>query len=161
MIYIIDANNVAGKLGILKNIDFDLELIDLVADFAAKRKNNIYLVFDSVDPFGDKDVRGNFILIRAPRNEIMHSADEKIIDLVYQESNNKKNEICVVTSDNEIIKTLSEDKNLNQQKLKFLRSEEFINKISKNTIEEEEKEELDEKKKNVISQELLDIWKNQ
>ena len=54
MIYLIDANNLAGKLGILKNENFDKLLIKIIRHWPASRKNKIFLVFDSADPMGDK-----------------------------------------------------------------------------------------------------------
>lgn len=42
MIYIIDANNLAGKLGILGEDDFDKMLVGLVEEFFVHRDNKVF-----------------------------------------------------------------------------------------------------------------------
>ncbi|RLC38288.1 hypothetical protein DRH27_02655, partial [Candidatus Falkowbacteria bacterium] len=63
MLYIIDANNLAGKLKMLGEENFDKKLRDLIKEYFKKKKSLVILVFDSSDPMGDKITDGNITLV--------------------------------------------------------------------------------------------------
>ena len=106
MIYIIDANNLAGKLGLLKENNFDKKLIKLVKRYNEKRQKRIILVFDGTDPMGDKIQEGNITIIYAPRDKYCQSADDKIIELTYNFIKDKREKIAVISNDRGIKKTM-------------------------------------------------------
>ena len=81
--YIVDANNLAGKLGIIEESDFDRKLITLIREFNRDRGVNIVLVFDGRDPMGDKIlVDHNLTVIYSPKDRFYRSADDKIVEMV-------------------------------------------------------------------------------
>jgi len=164
MIYIIDANNLAGKIGILKEKNFDQILIDNVCSYFLNKKNEIYLVFDSIDPFGDRYKKNNIIIVYAPKNELFNNADDKIIDLFYQKILNKKlkDEISLITDDREIIQKIKKiSKNYNK-KTNFISATNFAKIFINN--DDNDFDNFDDrgislKNQKNINQELLDIWK--
>ena len=88
MIYVIDANNLAGKLNILDDENFDKKLISNIKKYFFNKNNSVYLVFDSNDPMGDKYKEDNIAVIYTPRDNYYKGADDKIIELTqkfYQE----------------------------------------------------------------------------
>ena len=101
MRYIIDANNLAGQLGILKEDEFAQKLIVLIKQWLGEKKRQVFLVFDSADPMGDKQVFGNLTVIYTPKDNYYKSADDKIIELA---DRNESNSLCVVTDDRGLIK---------------------------------------------------------
>src|SRR3989339_1535876 len=83
MHFIIDANNLAGKLKMLGQDDFDRKLIDMIREFNRDRGVNITLVFDGTDPMGDKIlVDHNLTVIYSPKDRFYRSADDKIVEMV-------------------------------------------------------------------------------
>ena len=156
MLYIIDANNLAGKLGILFEDDFDKKLIAIIKDWS-KRKNKIYLIFDSVDFMGDKYTEDNIIVIHTPKDSYYASADDKVIETAKKLLVSEKEEIRVVTDDLGIIKKME---NIVDNKFKIIRASEFAEKVEKNIdLDFNQKSELDEKEVADINSELLKIWK--
>ena len=101
MIYLIDANNLAGKMGILREQDFDKTLINIVRNFFKADNNQIFLVFDSIDPLGDRFDDDGVEVIYAPKNEVYNEADEKVIEIA---KSLKDKEFTLITDDAEIIK---------------------------------------------------------
>ncbi len=101
MIYVIDANNLAGRLNLLLKKDFDTILIERLNRFFSGKKVEVFLVFDSSDPLGDKYKSDNIKVIYAPKDDHCGSADKKIIELV-KRYNNDKREMVVVTDDVEL-----------------------------------------------------------
>ena len=156
MYYVVDANNLAGKLEILFEDDFDKKLIKIIKNWS-KKKNNIYLVFDSADLMGDKYSDENIIVIYTPRDLYYKSADDKVIEIAKNLLKNQKEEIRVVTDDLEIIKKL--EKNVNH-KFKMIKATEFAKKINRNVNSTtQKKQKLDYKAVCDINDELLKIWK--
>lgn len=105
MIYIIDANNLAGQLGILKDKDFEDKLIDLVSVYFNKKNNKVYLVFDPVDRLGDKKTKGDITIIFTSKN--YESADDRIIRLIAELVKKTNDEIKAISNDSEIKKEAS------------------------------------------------------
>jgi len=101
MPYLIDANNLAGKLNLLDEADFDQKLIKIIKEYIKKYNKKITLVFEGIDPMGDKLVEGNLTIVRAPRDNYYKSADDKIIEMINNETNPEQ--LVVITDDREIL----------------------------------------------------------
>ncbi len=100
MTYIVDGNNLSGKLGILKYQDFNQMLISSLLDYFSNTNKKVVLVFDSNDPLGDKYIESNLTVIYSPRDNYYTCADDKIMELI--DHNRRQN--VVVSDDIEIIK---------------------------------------------------------
>ena len=156
MLYIIDANNLAGKLGILFEDNFDKKLIAAIKNWS-KGKNKIYLIFDGVDFMGDKYTEDNITVVYTPKDSYYASADDKVIETAKKLLVSEKEEIRVVTDDLEIIKKLE---NIVDNKFKIIKATEFAEKIERNIdLDFNQKSELDKKEVEDINSELLRIWK--
>ncbi len=164
MHYIIDANNLAGQLGLLDEKDFDEKLIRIVKEYFGDKNHDINLIFDGLDRFGDKYRDGNITVIRAPRYDKDNSADDKIVEILAK-TNTKG--IILVTDDLELIgrvEKLEDERRIQIQKIK---ANDFAQKIElrlkhasinsahgKNFDNNLSKKEIDN-----INEELLEIWK--
>ncbi len=102
MPYLIDANNLAGKLDLLDEADFDQKLIKIIKEYISAYNKKITLVFEGRDPMGDKVVDGNLTIIYSPRDDYYKSADDKIIELINNEA--MPEQLVVITDDREILK---------------------------------------------------------
>ncbi|MCK4554435.1 NYN domain-containing protein [Candidatus Parcubacteria bacterium] len=102
MPYLIDANNLAGKLDLLNEADFDQKLIKIIKKYIKRYNKKITLVFEGRDPMGDKLIDGNLTIIRAPRDDYYKNADVKIIELI--RTTGKPEQLVVITDDREILK---------------------------------------------------------
>jgi len=101
MPYLVDANNLAGKLNLLNKKDFDQKLITVIKRFIDRTNKKIILVFEGIDPMGDKLARGNLTIIFSPRDDYYKSADDKIIEIINNET--KPEQLVVISDDREII----------------------------------------------------------
>ena len=157
MFHIIDANNLAGKLRILDKEDFDLLLIELIRKYNRFDKRYM-LVFDSPDPMGDKVKKDGLEIIYTPNDDYYNGADDKIIELVDKYLEESNNEIKVVTDDSELIKRLEK---FEEKRIIFQSASEFAGKLQTYFESEEEitEDDLEEKEKDKINKELLEIWK--
>lgn len=170
MIYIIDANNLAGKMDLLKEKDFDKILIEIINDYFVNQKNKVYLVFDSADPFGDKYAKKNITIIYAPKNELYTTADDKIIELFNKKlfDEKVKDEMTLITDDNGIIKEIIEMKDgQGGKKIKVVSATSFAERlVGDEEFDEDDLQDdmdgrgLDIGKINKLSDELLGLWKN-
>jgi len=169
MLYIIDANNLAGKLKMLGEKNFDKKLRDLVKEYYKEKKSRVILVFDSSDPMGDKIIDGNTTLIYTPKDRYYNGADDKIIELTEKELSVECSEfnfsgdaITVVTDDGELIKRIEkiiEDTGLKNIVLKRATDFAVKLKIKKNEKVENGRRGLKKGQINKINDELLGIWK--
>ncbi|MCK5510301.1 NYN domain-containing protein [Candidatus Parcubacteria bacterium] len=156
MLYIVDANNLAGKLGILFEDDFDEKLISIIKNWS-KRKNKIYLIFDGVDGLGDKYTEDNITVIYTPKDSYYASADDKVVEIAKKLLTGEKEEIRVVTDDLGIIKKME---NIVDNKFKIIKATKFAERIEKNIdLSLNQKSELGEKEVRGINSEFLRIWK--
>jgi predicted RNA-binding protein with PIN domain len=163
MIYLIDANNLAGKMGLLGEKDFDEKLIGILKSVYGGKGTRIILVFDGADLMGDKYQDGNIEVIYTPKDSYYKSADDKIRELVISLKSKVKDEIRVITDDREIIDEVEKLVGLNS-KIKILRASDFAEKLK--MMEEQVEIEDEEDDKNLsdedvkkINNELLRIWK--
>lgn len=158
MLHLIDANNLAGKLDLRGEENFDRLLIDLIKKYNQEKHRQICLVFDSTDPMGDKFTEDAVTIIYTPKDNYYKNADDKIIEIVLK---NKKKSIRVITDDIEIknkIEKLNLDENL---KIELEQAGDFAEKIKrqtedKNKINSQDIISDDEKEK--LNDELLKIW---
>lgn len=167
MICVVDANNLAGKLGLLDEPEFDKLLAEIAGEYFSRREMEAFLVFDSNDPMGDKVKEGNMNIVMAPRGERPYScADDKILEIIEKKINSDdfKDEITVVTDDNELkdrVSELAEGSGLANSihLLSCAAMAERINKVSEGVNDEyfaEEKLSDDEERE--VNDELRDIW---
>ena len=153
---IIDANNLAGNLGLLDKKNFDHLLIDIIKEYNQDRKQKIFLVFDSTDPMGDKFREDDIIVIYAPRDNYYRNADDKIIELAREAEDNH---IIIITDDIEIkekIKKLKLDLKLD---LNLVTATDFVDNLKTSLEEEPDEKDLGDAQKEKINQELLNIWR--
>jgi hypothetical protein len=162
MLYIIDANNLAGQLGLLDRQDFDRILSSLVSDFFAGKQNEVVLVFDPRDSLGDRYHEDNLEIIYAPRDDFYHNADDKILELIKNHLADAefKKEIRVVTNDIELrnkIKLAMGDSPIGWR-VKLIRADDFAHELERKLAESGEAEEknLDDPG---LNKELLNIWR--
>ena len=171
MLYIIDANNLAGKLKVLGEENFDRKLRDLIKDYFKERKKKIILVFDSADPMGDKIDQGDIILVYTPKDGYYNGADDKIIEILdnelnpaYSGFNQPGKAITVVTDDRELIKRI--DKIIKDKGVKRVNLEKATDFALKLRTKKNNNNDIDdgnrglrEKEMEKINDELLGIWK--
>jgi hypothetical protein len=163
MLHIIDANNLAGKLGLLGHDDFDTRLVSLVKRYSRSKK--FVLVFDSADPMGDKRVENNLTIVYTPKDDYYKNADDKIIEIALAAKNEK---IRVITDDIEIKEKISRinldqnsDMELEQASCFAKKLERFSKDFSgqNRSGKNNNKEELSDDEVDNINNELLNIWK--
>jgi len=155
MNYIIDANNLAGKLDLLGEEDFDKKLIEMMKNYFLNKKIKVYLVFDSTDLMGDRFKEKNVTVIYTPRDNYYKSADDKIVELTRNYLEDSKEEVMVVTDDIELkekVRKVGQENN----KLFFKQATDFSEKLK---IDIQEENNLSEDEKEKINDELLKIWK--
>ncbi|RLC36105.1 hypothetical protein DRH27_05745 [Candidatus Falkowbacteria bacterium] len=169
MLYIIDANNLAGKLKMLEEKNFDKKLRDLIKEYFKKKKSLVILVFDSSDPMGDKITDGNITLVYTPKDKYYNGADDKIVEILekelspgYSKFSSSGDEVTVITDDREIIKRTEKIiEDIGSKRVKLERATDFAVKlrIEKNKKIEDGKRGLEKKDMEKINEELLGIWK--
>lgn len=162
MIYIIDANNLAGQLGILSHDNFDKELVEIVANYFFGKDMRILLVFDSNDPMGDKIKRDNLEIIYTPRDNYYNSADDKVLELVSLEidSGAGNNQITVVTDDIDLKEAIQKEADRRDYKINMVQASDFVLKINRKEefIQEEDDRGLSENDEDSITKELMREW---
>lgn len=152
MAYLVDGNNLAGRLGILKEPGFDAKLIHMMAEFCEENKKNATLVFDSSDILGDRFTEGPVTVIYTPRDAIYENADDKIVELM--EAEEVPGGWTVVTDDHYLL-----DK-ADDMGAESMLARDFM----KNLLPPEEVElldneiELEEDSKEEINDELMEEW---
>ena len=172
MIYIIDANNLAGKMGILEEDRFDKILTDDVDKFFQEKSHEVFLVFDSSDPMGDQEQKEKIKVVFAPKdNKHYFCADDKILEI----AKNKLVQINIgegltIVSDDIDLKDKIEKQAQEverQNKLNFLSCSDFLEKINKTAENvnddffeprEAEKQDLSDEEQAEINEELRQIW---
>jgi len=155
MINIIDANNLAGKLNLLKEEAFDEKLIELISRY---KKSKYILVFDGRDRMGDKYEKGNITVIYTPKDEFYKSADDKIVELakIYLNSGEGAK---IVTDDLEIIGKVEKIVNESGGKISLEKATEFAEKLNNYFLNKQGEEDLAADEIDDINQNLLKVWK--
>lgn len=161
MKYIIDGNNLAGKLEILYDDNWQQELIELLKDHFSSASKQVILVFDSVDPMGDKYQTGNITVIHAPKDGYYQSADDKIKELI-ETRTHESEKTTIVTDDIEIRKSIEESE---AGEIYLQLSSELAQKLEWSKNKEEESGEIDNKtglgddEVDEVNKELLEQFK--
>lgn len=167
MIYIVDANNLAGHLGILEEKNFDNLLIEIVGDYFSNKGEESYLIFDGNDPMGDKKKEDGINIVFAPRGDKPYScADDKILEVVNNKitDENFNNEITVVTDDQELknkIEDLIKESDIEKRVhiISCAEVSERINKLAEGVNDDYfNPEDLDEQEQMEINEELKEVW---
>ncbi|PLX26836.1 hypothetical protein C0583_06095 [Candidatus Parcubacteria bacterium] len=175
MNYLIDANNLAGKIGILDEEDFDMLLVEKISKWLGDKQKKIILVFDSLEKMGDKRIDGEIISIYTPRDEYYNNADDKIIEITREwedfikDQDIKINKSLFELLDKEGLTFVSDDIDLTNKiekvreegvRVKIIKNDIFLDILDRKTNKESEDGdrdlESDEIKK--INDELLEKW---
>lgn len=163
MRYIIDANNLAGKIGILFDDNFDKTLIEKLGSYFCEKKMEIVLVFDGTDNMGDKYREGNILVVRTPKDSYYTSADDMILETVESHFGESSEELTLVTDDRELIELAKEIKEIDDKKFFVKSSTNFAKKIQEkgeiSEVAEGDDKELSSRTRDDINKELLDLWK--
>lgn len=153
MIHVIDANNLAGKLNLLGQDNFDEKLIEVIKGFYQAKKIAVFLVFDSLDPMGDRIGMDYLTVVYTPRDSYYSSADDKIVELVEM---TKEKQVRVITDDLEIIEKVEEIGAKSEKDIQILKATKFAEKIEAKANQEAGREaEIEDQE---LNNELLEIW---
>jgi hypothetical protein len=166
MMYIFDANNLAGKLGLLGEVDFDKMLLARLRGYFGDRRPEVCLIFDSVDPVGDRFSSGNIEVVYTPRDNYYSSADDKVLEvaLAHLADEDFKDELVIVTDDLDLTEKVRAAiaYHAKRDKVRVVRSTDFADKIkareeavfAEGLTDKSEAEEAGES----LKAELLEIW---
>lgn len=157
MPYIIDANNLAGRLDLLKEENFDEILTNFIRIYNKERQRKITLVFDGSDVMGDRLADGKLIIVYVPRDSYYKNADDKIIELIKQAKDSPIQEETVVITDDVGLKKTAE-----YLKVKTRNASDFAKELSA-ALEQskvvDDKNNLGEDEMEDITDELSRLWK--
>lgn len=163
MIYLIDANNLAGMMKILREPNFDQQLIDALNAWTVGKKHKIHLVFDGVEVMGERYRAGAIDVIRAPRDSYYKTADDKIIELASELAQTAHEEIVVVTDDLDLTAQVGQNKrdDARMRQVRFEKAAAFARRLADflDTADEDDEKELDDQTTKSINDELLQLWK--
>jgi hypothetical protein len=163
MIYIIDANNLAGKMGMLGKENFSEELSAIIKSYKPEKNHLYFLVFDSNEMMGDQyRLNDKVSLIFAPRDGYYKDADDKIVELAekFAPLKSEHGKVVIVSDDLEIkekVDNLNKEKNLS---LKFESTSDFYQKLKfyfQKSIDKDD--ELSEDEEDEINKEFMNFWK--
>ncbi len=155
MRYIIDANNLAGRLELLDEEDFDKILIEEIKKLNKKKRREYFLVFDSSDPMGDKYIDEGVVVIYTPKDSFYKNADDKIVELVKKHVNDS----VLVTDDLGLIGRIEKIEVKQDVKITKIKTIDFLEEIVlKNFSSYSEKEKLSNEEINDINKEMFDLW---
>lgn len=156
MNYLIDANNLAGVLGILFEDDFDKLLIDKIRLFNQGKGRKVYLVFDGIEIMGDRfTLPENIEVIYTPRDGHYRDADDMILELL--ELDVCGGEVIAVSDDIDLGRKILKLKEKKGNRIFLEKARDFACKLNKNNNDCGE-EDLKEDKKREIDNELFDLW---
>ncbi len=180
MNYIIDANNLSGKLDLLDEDDFDKKLIKIIQNYLGDKQKIIVLVFDSLDPVGDKISLGNLEIIYSVRDNYSKSADDKILEIFEQWENATcqngevckyslniikkiaKNNLTFVSDDIGLRNKVSETKEGINEKIKLMHNDDFIQIMNRSNgmeVVDDGSRGLEDDEVDNINSDLLEVWK--
>jgi len=180
MNYIIDANNLSGKLDLLDEDDFDKKLIKIIQNYLGDKQKIIVLVFDSLDPVGDKISLGNLEIIYSVRDNYSKSADDKILEIFEQWENANcqngevckyslniikkiaKNNLTFVSDDIGLRNKVSETKEGINEKIKLMHNDDFIQIMNRSNgmeVVDDGSRGLEDDEVDNINSDLLEVWK--
>jgi hypothetical protein len=155
MINIIDANNLAGKLDLLEEKNFDEKLIQLLSQY---KKSKYILVFDGRDSLGDKYERDNITVIYTPKDSFYKSADDKIVELAKKYLHDGEG-TKIITDDLEIISKVEKINIEKGGKIVFEKATLFAEKLNNYLENKGEEKDITSEEADKINQDLLKAWK--
>lgn len=160
MMYIIDGNNLAGKLDLLRGENCNQKLEEILSEYFVNTKKEVIIVYDSVDPLGDKYMKGKLQVIYSPRDGYYSSADDKIIELI---NSNKDRNMTVVSDDIEIRMKTERLNNKGYGNISSYKASDLASDIKEHKTRQENKEidnnkGLSNDKINEINEELKQYW---
>ena len=148
-------------MDLLEDKERNQKVIESLSEYFQSSRKQIWLVFDSVDPMGDKYTQYGMTVIFSPRDGYYSSADDKIMELI---DNDLGQEMTVVSDDIEIRKKVEELNYKGYNTLNTKKASELASEIEDNKTRQENgdidkgvnlsKDELDE-----INEELLKKFK--
>ena len=157
--YIIDGNNVAGKLKILGEENFDRKFLSLVMKWNTRKRVKITVVFDSGDWMGDKQILDSYVrAVYTPQDSFYRDADDKIVEIIRRNYLSPGEAMILVTEDRELITRAQEEARQAGQKIEILSSGEFAIKLGAVRADEEADRELSKEKMDDITTDLLNEW---
>lgn len=152
MAYLIDGNNLAGRLGILDEQGFDTKLVHMISEFCEEADEEATLVFDSADILGDRFTEGPVTVIYTPRDAIYENADDKIVELMEFEEGRGG---WIVVSNDHYLLDKADDLGIDS-----MLSRDFMKKLlppaEVDLLEREAELEADQKEE--INDELMEEW---
>ena len=163
MIYIIDGNNVAGKLKMLGEDNFDKKLIEIIRNYNLNRNSPILLVFDGREQMGDKVAVDTKLIVRySPRDGYYNSADDLIVEIVEKNLNRKKEEITVITDDIELKKRIIKIQEQFGGHVHLEQATRFVEKLKRLDAQIDDREDgkrgLSKSERKDINEDLLKLW---
>lgn len=165
MLYIIDANNLSGALGLIDKDDFDKILISKIKEYFLGKKSRVFLVFDSLDPVGDHVRDGLLEVVYTPRDSFYKDADDKVLEIAerFLEDAFFRDDIIVVTDDIDLRNKVDTAISFNAKKhqVKLLRASDLARLIkeAEQLVAERDFDEKDlGRDSDKINRELLRIW---
>lgn len=157
MIYLVDANNLAGQLGILHEPDFDIRLVLLWNQFLSAKdaRSSARLVFDGYDSMGEKYQSGRVIVVRAPIDSRIRTADDKVVEQAMLLSGDKSQSVTVVTNDLGISERLRSLGLFERNNISWVKASDFADRLI--YVDDGELNEKDDFPD--VTRELMDLWK--
>jgi len=160
MPYLIDANNLAGKLAILGRDDFDIYLTGILAQYVAIKNKKIILVFDGMGALAN-DYGENIKVIYALDNYGSETADDVMEDIIGKSINPR--DYIIVSDDIDLRNRVEAIARRKGSKLKMISTTSYANEIT-NTIRynsevDESSDDLSDSEKRKINEELYNAWK--
>ncbi len=166
MPYLIDGNNLSYALARLskndnfipeKNCNFVDDLVDILEKFNQKKKQRIFLVLDSPNGFMDQYKRNLIKIIYVPRNEAYSSADDKIVEILFNFKNKRGYSFTLVSDDQELCQRA---RNILKNDRLFIKSAFHFAKQLLFYFPQKEDDFDDNQWKDDLTEELLKIWGN-
>ena len=160
--YIIDGNNVAGKLKWLKFKHFDRGLLELIQIWNIAKQIKITVVFDGGELMGNKiAIDSKITAVYSPRDSFYKDADDMIVEIIRRILSDLGEAVILVTEDRELQKRAEKEGEIVNRKIKIIKSGDFIKKLEINSekIVIDEDRGLNNKDIDNINNELLKIWK--
>ncbi len=163
MHHIIDGNNLAGKLELLNKKNFDQVLAGILRVHYHQKKIKVHLVFDGRDALGDCRAQGCFKIIYTPIDDYYRSADDKIVEIIAMLGTSEKDELLLITNDNELIARARNAAERTGRKLEIMHADAFAQKLligANANVEDEMPDEkiMDARQTKKINDELLKLW---
>ena len=159
--YIIDGNNLGGKMRMLGEADFGRRLLGRIMEWNVRRRVKITVVFDGGGNMGDRQALDPFVsVVYTPRDSFYRDADDKIVELVRQGSLKPGEALVLVTEDRELISRADAEAKRYDLALEIVSSSSLAAKLEAAVAESEPEdrglagEEVDK-----INSDLLRSWK--